>query len=267
MTMLDRILAEGYATVRLDPSDAERLAALCREAGEFFARDTEAKLRHSTPNLGTGYRPHGSAHSGYADKPDQNDSFLYWLPSYKTPPNDGEIAAFLAANEAYRQVVARITAELIESLRERYDSDAETPFEEASVLQINSYAEPSDEPLLQQAHEDADFLTVIWASEPGLELVIDGEPLPMDFRPDEVAIMPGSVMTAMTGGEVRPMDHLVRNHRTVGRKSIMYFVSPDVDSPIKPFIVNDYNRSMDIRRAVVDNPQLHFGLTSDFVVR
>lgn len=267
MTMLDRILTEGYATVRLDPSDAERLATLYRESSEFFARDAETKRRYSTPNLGTGYRPHGAAHSGYAEKPDQNDSFLYWTPSVKTPPNEGEIAGFLTAYEAYRQVVARITAQLIEELRKRYDSDAEAPFERASVLQINSYAELSDEELLQQPHEDADFLTVIWASEPGLGLVIDGVELPMDFPADEVAIMPGSVMTAMTGGEIRPQDHLVRNHRTVGRKSIMYFVSPEVDSPIEPFVVNDFNRSMDIRQLVVDNPQSHFGLTADFVAK
>lgn len=267
MTMLDRILTEGYATVRLNPSDAERLASLCREADEFFARDADLKLRHSTPNLGTGYRPHGAAHSGYAEKPDRNDSFLYWAPSYKTPPNEQEIAGFLTAYEAYRQVVARITADLIEELRKRYRSDAEAAFERASVLQINSYAELCDEELLQQPHEDADFLTVIWASAPGLELVVDGVARPMDFPADEVAIMPGSVLTAMSGGEIRPQDHLVRNHRTVGRKSIMYFVSPDVDSPIEPFVVNDYNRSMDIRRLVVDNPQNHFGLTADFVVK
>lgn len=268
MTMLlDRILTDGYATVRLDPSDADRLAILYREASDFFARGTESKLRHSTPNLGTGYRPHGAAHSGYADKPDQNDSFLYWTPSYKVPPNAGEIGAFLTASEAYRQVVARITGELISELRKRYDSDAQAPFEKASVLQINSYAELSDEDLLQQPHEDADFLTVIWASEPGLELVVNGVSRPMDFPADEVAIMPGSVMTAMTGGEIAPQDHLVRNHRTMGRKSIMYFVSPDVDSPIEPFVVNDFNRSMDIRRLVVNNPQNHFGLTADFVAK
>lgn len=263
--MLDRIMADGYATLRLGPSDAERLAALHQESSEFFGRSADAKRRHSTPNLGTGYRPHGAAHSGYADKPDQNDSFLYWLPSFKTPPNEHEITGFLTAYEAYRQVVARITSELTDELRKHYGSDSVTPFEKASVLQINSYAEPSDEEFLQQAHEDADFLTVIWASAPGLELVVGGEPLPMDFPPDEVAVMPGSVMTAMTGGEIQPLDHLVRNTRSVGRKSIMYFVSPDVEAPIKPYLVNDYNRSLDIRQLVVDNPQSHFGLTADFV--
>lgn len=265
MTVLDQIMADGYATVRLDVADAERLAALYRDASEFFALGTETKLRYKTPNLGAGYRPYRAVHAGNAEKPDQNDSFLYWMPGFKTPPNSNEIAGLLVACEAYRQAAARITRELIDELRDRYGSSAEVAFERASVLQINSYAEPSDEALLQQPHEDADFLTVTWTSGPGLELLVDGVARPMDFPAAEVAIVPGSVMTAMTGGEIAPQHHLVRNHRLADRKSIMYFVSPNLESPIEPFVVNDYNRSMDIRQLVADNPQTYFGLAANFV--
>lgn len=77
--------------------------------------------------------------------------------------------------------------------------------------------------------------------------------------------MQGSVMTAMTGGETAPQHHLVRHHRYAERTSIMYFVSPDIESPTEPFAVNDYNRSMDIRRLVADSPQNYFGLPANFV--
>lgn len=268
MTMLDRIMAEGYATVRLGLSGAERLAALYQEANKFFALDAEAKLRYGTESRGFGYRPHAYANSGDAGKPDQNDSFLYWTQASRRPPNDHEIDGFLTAYEAYREVVVRITAQLIGELRERYDSKAMTPFETASVLQINSYGQLSQDDLLQQPHEDADFLTVIWSDAPGLEAVFaDREPLPLHFRADEVAVMPGNVMTAMTGGEIKPLFHLVRNHGIVGRKSIMYFVSPDTDSTVEPFVVNDYNRSIDIRQLVISNPENHFGLAPDFVAQ
>jgi isopenicillin N synthase-like dioxygenase len=263
--MLDRILAEGYATARLDASDADRLAVLYQQATKFFALDAETRLRYSVPSRTTGYRPHGYAHSGYADKPDQNDSFLYWPQASKLPPNDGGITGFLAAYEDYRQVAARITAELIDALRKRYGSGGATPFQKASVAQINSYGEPSDEELLQQPHEDADFLTVIWSDAPGLEAVFGERTLPLNFRSDEVAIMPGSVMTVMTGGEIQPLFHLVRNHGITDRKSIMYFVSPDTESPIEPFVVTDYNRMTDIRQLVISNPENHFGLAPDFV--
>ncbi|MGH3415912.1 MAG: 2OG-Fe(II) oxygenase family protein, partial [Actinocrinis sp.] len=139
--------------------------------------------------------------------------------------------------------------------------------ERASVLQINSFAEPTDAPLLQQPHEDAVFLTVIWTSAPGLEAVLGEQPRAMDFAPDEVAVMPGSVLTAMTGGEVRPLFHQARNHHILERKSIMYFVSPDAEFAVEPFVTNEFNEGTDIRELVVSNPQNYFGLSEDFVTQ
>lgn len=265
MTMLAQILAEGYSTVQLDPPEARRLAAVHHEATAFFARDTEARLLHAVPNRSTGYRPHAYAHAGVPDKPDLNDSFLYWPQKSKTPPNDRQIASFLDAQEAYRLVARRIAAELIDELRARYGCDAGLPFEEASVLQVNSFGKPSEEELLQQQHEDAILLTVIWASAPGLEVVAGGGLRPLTFAPDEVVVMPASLMTVMTGGEIQPLYHLVRNHRNVDRKSVMYFVSPDADREIEPFVVNDYNRTTNIRELVLNNPEAYFGLAKDFV--
>lgn len=263
--MLAQILAEGYSTVRLDPEEARRLAALLREATEFFERGPEARLLHAVPNRSTGYRPHAYAHAGVPDKPDLNDSFLYWPQKSKTPPNDHEITAFLDAQEAYRLVAGRIAAELIDELRARYGHGPGLPFEEASVLQVNSFGQLSEEELLQQRHEDAILLTVIWASAPGLEVVVDGEARPLTFAPDEVVVMPASVMTVMTGGEIQPLYHQVRNHRNVDRKSVMYFVSPNADREIEPFVVNDYNRTTNIQELVLNNPEAYFGLAKDFV--
>ncbi len=265
MTILDQILADGYATVRLDPQDAAQLAALYEEATAFFARDEDEKLRYSVPNRATGYRPHAYAHAGDPDRPDLNDSFLYWPQEEKTPPNADAIAPFLTAYEKYRQVAAQITADVIDQLRARYGSVDEVPFERASVLQINSFAEPSQEELLQQPHEDGVFLTVIWTSAPGLEAVLGDGLREMYFPPGQVAVMPGGVMTAMTGGEIQPLFHQARNHRILERKSIMYFVSPDADSDITPFVTNEFNRDLDIRQLVVGNPQSYFGLSEDFV--
>jgi isopenicillin N synthase-like dioxygenase len=162
-------------------------------------------------------------------------------------------------------VAAQITADVIDQLRARYGSVDEVPFERASVLQINSFAEPSQEELLQQPHEDGVFLTVIWTSAPGLEAVLGDGLREMYFPPDQVAVMPGGVMTAMTGGELQPLFHQARHHRILERKSIMYFVSPDADSDITPFVTNEFNRDLDIRQLVVGNPQSYFGLSEDFV--
>lgn len=262
--VLDQILTSGVATVRLSGAEAELLAGLYRESGAFFALDAERKLRYGVPNRNTGYRPHGYAHAGYPDKPDLNDSFLYWRNRSEPVPNQEEIAPFLAAFEGWRAVAARIVSDLINSLRERYGYEPQLPFEDASVLQVNSFGAPTEEELLQQPHEDAVLLTVISTSAPGLEEVIGDISKPLEFAPDEVLVMPGSVLTEMTGGEIPPLYHLARNHGVVDRKSIMYFVSPDTANFIEPFVVNDYNRSMDIRDRVLNKPQT-FGLSEDFV--
>jgi isopenicillin N synthase-like dioxygenase len=134
----------------------------------------------------------------------------------------------------------------------------------ASVMQVNSFGAAVDRDLLQYNHEDATLLTVITANAAGLEAVIGEEVTPLTFAPDEVMVLSGSVLTEMTGGEILPLYHQVRNHHILERKSIMYFVSPDTDGPIEPFVVNDYNRGTDIRERVINNPQT-FGLSEDFV--
>lgn len=262
--VLDQILADGFGTVRLDPREAARLAFLYKEAAAFFAGEEPVKLRYSLPNRIAGYRPHGYAHAGAPDKPDLNDSFLYWKHRRELLAHHGEISSFLDAFEAYRTVAARITGDLIESLRLRYGYRPRLPFEDASVLQINSFGRPTDDELLQQPHEDAVLLTVISTNAPGLEAVFDGVAKPLVFAPDEVLVMPGSVLTLMTGGAVKPFYHQARNHAILDRKSVMYFVSPDTANAIEPFVVNDYNRSVDIREVVISNPQT-FGLSEDFV--
>ncbi len=49
---------------------------------------------------------------------------------------------------------------------------------------------------------------------------------------DEVVIMPGSVLTALSGGKIAPLYHQVRNHGLDDRQSIMYFVNPEIDEPL-----------------------------------
>jgi isopenicillin N synthase-like dioxygenase len=264
LKVFDQIRDEGFGIVHLDTAESEFLAALHREVGEFFASSGPVKLRNSTPNRASGYRPCGHAHSGSPHEPDLNDSFLYWGRRRESLPHPGEIASLLDAFEAYRVVAAGIAHGLIDDMREYYDHGHELPFENASVLQANSFDMVTDSEFLQHSHEDAVLFTLIWASAKGLEIVVDGEARSIDFAPDEVLVMAGSLMDAMTGGEVRPLYHQVRNYGRLGRKSLMYFVSPDVTGPVAPFVTNDHNRAVDIRGLVLSNPR-KFGLSEEFM--
>ncbi|HEU5332363.1 MAG TPA: 2OG-Fe(II) oxygenase family protein [Actinocrinis sp.] len=265
--VLDQIFARGYASVRLESAGSELLDGLYAKASGFFAKSEGEKLRYGVENRITGYRPFSYANTGSADKPDLNDSFLYWKHRRDAQPNQGEIAGFLNAAEAYRAVAAEVVVDVIEELRAHYGYKPELPFEQASVLQINSFVKPVDREYYQFAHEDADLLTVIWASHPGLEGVFDeGERIEKYAfdGPGEVLIMPGSLLTAMTDNAIKPFYHQVRNYNTPDRKSIMYFVSPEATNPIEPFVAGEHTAE-DIQRLVIENPQMHFGLSEDFV--
>ena len=265
--VLEQIFSRGYASVCLESAESALLGELFEKAAGFFSMSETEKLRYGVENRVTGYRPFSYANTGSADKPDLNDSFLYWKHRRASQPYQEEIAAFLDAAEAYRAVAADVVSGVIEELREHYAYKSELPFEQASVLQINSFVKTVDREFYQFAHEDADLLTVIWASHPGLEGVFEGGRVETyDFTtPGEVLIMPGSLLTAMTGDKIDPFFHRVRNYNTPDRKSIMYFVSPEATRPIEPFEKNCGHTAEDIQRMVIENPQMHFGLSGDFV--
>lgn len=263
-TLFEQILAVGYGIARLDAAESDRLAELYSQSTEFFAAPTSVKERCGVPNRASGYRPHGYAHAGSPDQPDLNDSFLYWKRRRETLPHHEEIGPFLDAAESHRTTVARIATEVIDGMRAFYSYQHDLTFEDASFLQINSFAEPTDRELLQLPHEDAILLTVISTSAPGLESVLGATAKPVTLAPNEVLVMPGSVMTVMTGGKIEPFYHQVRNHNLLGRRSIMYFVSPDTTRLIEPYVRNESNADVDIRALVISNPQT-FGLSEDFV--
>lgn len=259
-----KLLDEGFAVCRLDAAASRSVRELYTLSTEFFLQDVSAKSRHLISNLSNGYRPLMSSHSGSPDRPDLSESFLYWPHRREAIPSHEQIAPFLDALENYRRSVAEITHTVLEGLRAHYNYSHGLPFEQASVVQINSFGTHTKEQLLVHKHEDGVLFTIIWASTEGLEGFVDGDVKAFKLAPDEALIMPGSVLTCMTGGEIQPFYHQARNFGYTERKSFMFFVCPDTDDTIHPFTVNDTNRDCDVRSLVINNPQM-FGLAEDFL--
>jgi isopenicillin N synthase-like dioxygenase len=59
-------------------------------------------------------------------------------------------------------------------------------------------------------------------------------------------VMPGSLLTAMTGGQVSPLYHRVRNCQEPERMSLMYFVNPQLDVELSPWLENETNLGVDV---------------------
>jgi isopenicillin N synthase-like dioxygenase len=131
----------------------------------------------------------------------------------------------------------------------------------ASYLQINYY-EPAQHSrdMLQDGHEDGHLLTLVTATAPGLEIETADGYRPAELAEDEMLIMPGSLLTLMTGGQIPPLYHRVRNSfRKEPRYSMMYFVNPESDQVLEPWVSNETNAGIDIIEEANKLP-LKFGL-------
>jgi isopenicillin N synthase-like dioxygenase len=259
--IVDDLLRQGYSRIPIDATEAAALANAFAAGSEFFAQDTYDLKRFSGSSTNHGYRAFGDEYSVSPDRPDQNDSFSLWADETSTIPNADEIAPFLAALSQWRSVLRPLASAIFDGLGERFGADESISFERAAYLQLNNYKLASpDIDFLQDQHEDGHLVTFINTTAPGLE--IRDTPAgfsPVTTTPDEVLVMPGSVLTKMTGGKVAPLYHRVRNHGIIGRKSLMYFVNPQMDVALQPWLSNETNAGIDILEYARTAPGM-FGL-------
>jgi isopenicillin N synthase-like dioxygenase len=217
----------------------------------FFAQGLEAKLSAADSLRLEGYRPMGAEYSQTLEHPDLCESFSVWRWNATAPEvsrwstGNGLHAALSLALPAY----ARIANGVLEALRRRLNPQGHTfDAAEASYLQVNHYR-PREfaREFLQEIHEDGHVLTIHTASGPGLEISSGGGFIPIDTADDELLLLPGTLLTLLTGGAIAPLFHRVRNHRDAVRQSLLYFVNPSVASETRPWIESDCNRDISIR--------------------
>ena len=252
------VLADGYAQVELDSDGAAAVAGVLREARRFFTMSADRKLRHGSPDFNYGFRPQGRQYSVTPDRPDLNESFTYWASSPELVPEHGAIDWFLSALETYRSYVARVVHETLDGIAARLGAVGGLPFEGTSYLEVNWYPTGQERDLLQDRHEDGHLLTVATSTGPGLEIEVGGRMVGVDLR-DGLLLMPGSLLTDMTGGAVAPLFHQVRTHRLPSRLTVLYLVNPPLDREVRPFVVNEGNADLDIALRARTNGAM-FGL-------
>jgi isopenicillin N synthase-like dioxygenase len=254
------ILDKGYAVVKLADVDAANLHTAISTAVRFFERPLEEKQAHGSTDHNYGYRPFGVEYSISPDRPDMNECFTLWSSRLDLIPNAADIPDLTGAFLSWRDSLAPLVKAILDEVARNFGTDAAPEFEKASYLQINyCLPAPAERDLLQDKHEDGHMVTVLHATAPGLEIYVNDDVKPMLPAPDEVVIMPGSVLTALSGGKIEPLYHQVRNHGLDDRQSIMYFVNPEIDEPLFGWIDSPDGTRVDIREHVQNAPSM-FGL-------
>jgi isopenicillin N synthase-like dioxygenase len=254
------IVDQGYAVVKLSELDTERLQTAIATANRFFARPIEDKIVHGSTDHNYGYRPFGIEYSISPDRPDMNECFTVWSSRLDLIPNAEKIQDVTDSFLGWRDSLAPLVKAILDEVAKTFAAGSAPEFEKASYLQMNyCLPTPAERDLLQDKHEDGHMVTVLHATAPGLEIYVNDEVQPMLPDRDEVVIMPGSVLTALSGGKIAPLYHQVRNHGLDERQSIMYFVNPEVDAPLFSWIDSPDGSREDIREHVQNAPTM-FGL-------
>ncbi|MFF3359495.1 hypothetical protein ACFYWN_44620 [Streptomyces sp. NPDC002917] len=242
------LLAHASATVDLPADAAKTLTALHTAATDFFTQDEDVKRTHGSDDFTYGFRPYGRQYSISPDRPDMNESFTYWADNPdKIPHHEAStVAPFLQALREYWAVAVGITENVLTDLTAHYGQQpqAALPFRDYSYLEINWY-HPSGRELLQDRHEDGHLLTLAVSDGPGLEIETDGQMSPVPVHDSQLLVMPGSLLTAMTGDDIPPLYHQVRNRWLPRRLTVLFLANPPLDRPVPPFVSRE-GRAVDI---------------------
>lgn len=254
----------GFARLPIDAALAREMDRIYELGNQFFVLPEAEKMRYSLQSHVEGYRELGPEYSQVPERPDLTESFSAWNRNRGRPEVEAW-SADSALHKALRDVADRMSVLMRAAFREMAEAWApgapELRFYNASYVQLNYY-EPSRhaEELMQDPHEDAHLVTLARANAPGLEIEVDGKYVPAEAEGDSLLMMPGSLLSLMTGYKVKPMFHQVRNNRRrTPRCSLLMFVNPEIDQKLDPWIRNESNAGIDIIERANEGPK-QFGM-------
>jgi isopenicillin N synthase-like dioxygenase len=271
------LTTHGFLKLRCEPGLSASIHEALDEADVFFALPVDLKCRNAVDELCEGYRGLATEYSDVADRPDLHESF--WTHAFNAAQARASfdhhgLPLYLSMLDVAENFDKIITSMLVSLQRYYGVSNSDQPqFATAfgSHLQLNYYIPPKHQrDLLMDCHEDRLLFTILHSNAAGLEMrTPDGSFIPVTTEPDEIFIMPSDIAMLLSGGEIQPLYHRVRNLPGVPKRtSLMYFSNPDAsyERKITPWRESPVNRNVDIMRRVIENP-LKFGLPPIPIVR
>jgi isopenicillin N synthase-like dioxygenase len=245
------LVAYGCARLRLGDPEARIVDAVRTAAAAFFRAGEQWKQQHGDEHGLYGYRPYGMQFSDDPALRDECESFAYWADRPQLVPGYEDLREFLTPLSEYWQLAAEVTSQVLSQLAAHYRYPHVLDTDLSSYVEINAYGQPPDRELLQTSHEDGHLITLVTPNKPGLEIEIDGTMRPEQGDGRDMVIMPGSLLTAMTGGDIQPLYHQVRNFMLPGRLTVLYFVNTPFAGDVTPYVRNATNRKVDMAALAV----------------
>jgi isopenicillin N synthase-like dioxygenase len=252
---------QASVDVPTDLKTASVLAELLREGRAFFEGPrSERESVGCLPKTVTGWRPIGVEYSQSPDRPDMNETFCF-----RASDDTGGLveSALMKACRAAQRVLDAVSTSVLSSIAVEMGLDVPvvtTNFE--SWLQMN-WSRPAavKREFIQEPHEDGHLITLLMADARGLE-VLEEETgwrgvLP---SPENLICFPGECGALLTADAIRPTMHRVVAHPDVeSRLSVAYFVNPNLDQVLNPWVDSPRNAGVDLLLWGQQNPA-RFGL-------
>jgi isopenicillin N synthase-like dioxygenase len=256
---------DGSDTVGVGASATRVLDALLAEGRRFFESSVDHKERFAAAATGTmtGWRKVGVEYSQTPDRPDLNETFCYRHrdDAIDAVPEHPLRAACREAQAVLDVYAADVLASLASSVGVAASVATIRTFDE-SWLQLNwSRPATAGREFIQDAHEDGHLITFLLADAAGLEILDPAKGwIPVWPTSRQLLVFAGECSALLVDGAVVPMMHRVRARAEVAtRLSVAYFVNPDLDQTLDPWIIGPRNAGVDLLRWGQQNPA-RFGL-------
>ncbi|MFT3680865.1 MAG: 2OG-Fe(II) oxygenase family protein [Ferruginibacter sp.] len=272
--MLSRYLAQtpniadfenkGYLVIQVTDEVVANIRSVFETAAVFYNSDKSAKNICSVPALHEGWVDVGGEFSITPDRPDLHEAFWVRQSSKETVTAVYTELGLEFYNKMYHciSIYNDIERSLTKMLMEYFGICKTVPpaFEchNNSDMQV-LYYQPHlyDRDLLQDPHDDGLYMTFAKGTHPGLEILLpDNEYHKPSLKPNELIVMPGSILSLMSGYRIPPLIHrIMRYADQKERYSLVYFTLPNMKEGdiLEPWIKNDTNKDVDIMSRIIHN--------------
>ncbi len=200
----------------------------------YYEIGKDEKKIFSLPDHTDGFLPFGSEYSADENNPDLCERFCYWSRN-KALHQEFKLSTsnFYQEISRYERLVYVLARRLLDNIHDQFQAPLQPSIQASSYLQYCAYLpqyRPFNREFLEDLHEDGHLLSFIKPNSSGLMIMQNNKLEPLDVGKGTIAILAGSLLTALSDGEIPAMQHAVLSPiRETSRHSLMYFVNPGMN--------------------------------------
>lgn len=260
--------SKGYLLIRVKEALLALIDLVFSEARRFFHAEKDTKRRCSIPGMNEGWQDIGNEFSQDSTRPDLNETFwVTWKNRQRV------LETYLEQGLSFYDIMTQcllayheIEREITSTLFRYYVSDEAGPeFNcqyDSDLLVVYYQPDQHIRELLQESHEDGTYMTIVKPTKPGLELLLgDNSFHPVRIEREQLLVMPGEIMSLLSGYQIKPLVHQVRRHQGQHERfALCYFGHPDMNpgQVISPWVQNKTNEGVDILERSIRNKMKYF---------